>query len=219
MQNFRQPYLSKSLREFWKRWHISLSGWWRDYLYIPLGGSRVSRGRRYFNIMLTFAVSGLWHGANWTYIIWGVLHGVFQVAEDFLKPVSKRVPRIASDAFKWLATFSMVLITWVFFRANSVGDAIRILTHLLDGFPRWGGRQGVYGALSGMGAGFAGNLINIALIGVVALMEMAGGNSSFYGKVERAPSIVRALAYSALMFLILALGVYHNGGEFIYFQF
>jgi D-alanyl-lipoteichoic acid acyltransferase DltB (MBOAT superfamily) len=222
MQNFRQPYLSKSLKEFWQRWHISLSGWLRDYFYIPLGGSRVSKWRRRFNVLATFAVSGLWHGANWTYVAWGVLHGLLQVLEDLLSPVARFfrwVPKPARSLFGIAATFALALFCWVFFRANTIGEAWHIICHMADGFPKWGGRQAIFDHLSSMGAGLGANLAAIGLCVLAGLMELAGGSESFFLKAERWPALARALAYSALMFLILALGVHSNGGQFIYFQF
>jgi alginate O-acetyltransferase complex protein AlgI len=130
MENFRQPYLSRSVREFWRRWHISLSTWFRDYLYIPLGGSRVKFGWVLVNLMIVFVVSGLWHGANWTFAIWGLLHGLYVVGEvvaDRLK-ISVPVPQIVKIVF----TFALVSFAWIFFRANSLDDAGYVVTHLLD---------------------------------------------------------------------------------------
>lgn len=140
MVNFRQPYFSKSISEFWRRWHISLSTWFRDYLYIPLGGNRVSKPRWCINIMIVFAVSGLWHGANWTFFVWGLLHGTYLLVSVLTDPWRKqlsrylklqKVPRLQS--FCSTATvFLLVTAGWVFFRANSLNDAFYILTHFFD---------------------------------------------------------------------------------------
>ena len=94
MENFNTPYFASSIRDFWRRWHISLSTWLRDYVYIPLGGSRCSKARKYFNLFLTFLISGLWHGANWTYVMWGALHGFYQIMGDIFKPVRNKVETI-----------------------------------------------------------------------------------------------------------------------------
>ena len=94
MENFDAPYLSASVAEFWRRWHISLSSWFRDYLYIPLGGNRKGKIRKYINLLITFGVSGLWHGADWSYVIWGLLNGVWQVIGDLLTPFKKKAARI-----------------------------------------------------------------------------------------------------------------------------
>src|ERR1700722_6308236 len=137
--NFRQPYFSSSVGEFWHRWHISLSTWFRDYVYIPLGGNRVKLPRYYLNLMITFAISGLWHGANWTFVVWGLLHGFYLIAAQIVGPPAARVsqalhldrlPRLLTTA-KVLLTFSLVTFAWIFFRANNLGDAWFIARHLL----------------------------------------------------------------------------------------
>ena len=138
MQNFRQPYLSASIPEFWRKWHISLSSWLRDYLYIPLGGNRKGYGRKLLNIMIVFAVSGLWHGAAWTFVVWGLLHGLYQVVGSVLGPSrDKLVEALKIDRksfshilLKILVTFMLVNIGWVFFRAPSFGVAAYVLTHM-----------------------------------------------------------------------------------------
>ncbi|SDA50968.1 D-alanyl-lipoteichoic acid acyltransferase DltB, MBOAT superfamily [Butyrivibrio sp. INlla18] len=138
MDNFSQPYLSESVAEFWRRWHISLSTWFRDYLYIPLGGNRKGYVRKLINLMIVFAVSGLWHGAAWTFVVWGLLHGVFQVLGIVLKPVRDKlvaVFKIDRESFshhllKILVTFMLVNIGWIFFRADTFETAIYVLTHM-----------------------------------------------------------------------------------------
>ncbi len=130
IENFNAPYLADSISDFWRRWHISLSTWFRDYLYIPLGGNRCSRIRKYFNIMVTFLASGLWHGANWTYVLWGGLHGVYQIAGDLLRPIKMKVNtflKTDTTAFSYkfgriLVTFLLTAIAWVPFRAASFKD-------------------------------------------------------------------------------------------------
>jgi alginate O-acetyltransferase complex protein AlgI len=138
MVNFRQPYLSESLQDFWRRWHISLSTWLRDYLYIPLGGSRGGERRTYRNLMLTMLIGGLWHGANWTFVVWGGIHGVGLAIERFLRrvipgmqPADDRVA-VSSNTSPavWLRRiffFHLVCLSWVFFRATSIGDAFTFL--------------------------------------------------------------------------------------------
>ena len=130
INNFNRPYLSTSITDFWRRWHISLSTWLKDYVYIPLGGSRCSKAICYLNIMVTFLVSGIWHGANWTFVLWGVMHGVFQVVEKALgmqKCESKRVriviPRI-------IVTFLIVTIAWIFFRVPTIGDGFAFIERI-----------------------------------------------------------------------------------------
>ncbi len=143
MENFRQPYTSRSVAEFWRRWHISLSTWFRDYVYIPLGGNRVGRARWYTNLFLVFLVSGLWHGAAWTFVIWGALHGVYVVLGAALGSVALWRSRgsqgdAASDGSRfpaWIAVFSTfhaVTFAWIFFRANSLADALLIITQTVQ---------------------------------------------------------------------------------------
>ena len=126
MQNFRQPYLACSVGEFWHRWHISLSTWFKDYLYIPLGGNRVGRIRQYVNLMVTFVVSGLWHGANWTFLCWGALHGGLLCLEKRLG-IGRRTYHGLSRLWHWLLTFVLVSFAWIFFRADSVSDAFLVI--------------------------------------------------------------------------------------------
>ncbi len=144
MTNFKSPYFARSIREFWSRWHISLSTWFRDYVYIPLGGNRCSEGRNYLNLFITFLVSGLWHGANWTYVLWGALHGVYQIIENFChKHLAKKEYRsmkekdikrsVPWNIGHWILTFSMASFAWSFFRANSVQDIIYLVTHMPRG--------------------------------------------------------------------------------------
>ncbi len=123
MENFKLPYFSKSIPEFWQRWHISLSTWFKDYVYIPLGGNRVSHFKLLINILIVFLVSGLWHGANWTFIVWGALHGFFYLVFRQFKSISDRLPNLISI----FITFQITCLCWVFFRANNLTDGIQIV--------------------------------------------------------------------------------------------
>ncbi|HEX2616806.1 MAG TPA: MBOAT family O-acyltransferase, partial [Flavobacteriales bacterium] len=141
MVNFRTPYRSASIREFWSRWHISLSSWFRDYLYIPLGGNRVVKWRWYFNLFIVFLVSGLWHGANWTYVIWGGLHGLYLVLALMFAPLWARVDGAigwsgTSRVRRWVnvfITFHLVVVAWIFFRADTVDTAFSMLKGMVHG--------------------------------------------------------------------------------------
>ena len=139
MTNFNKPYHAKSVDEFWKRWHISLSTWFKDYLYISLGGNRVSIPRRYFNLFFVFLVSGLWHGANWTFLIWGGLNGFYLVfaiiTGEQRNKITKllgisRIPAL-NNALEVITTFTLITFSWVFFRANNVNDAFLIINKIL----------------------------------------------------------------------------------------
>jgi len=214
MENFRRPYLSTSIREFWSRWHISLSTWFRDYLYIPLGGSKVAVPLHIRNLVIVFLVSGLWHGANWTFIIWGALHAVYQTGEliinkYILKKQKKEIPRSFIKAIpNYIITFSLVSLAWVFFRANTVQDGFTIVENIITLKP---------GSLFvGFSAGFAYSILLI-----VFLMAAEFNYEYLNNKLSLIYSSKTTLRYAGYVLLILAMlmiGVF-NGGQFIYFQF
>lgn len=224
MDNFLQPYLAQSVREFWRRWHISLSTWLRDYLYIPMGGSRVSRGGKYRNIMITFLVSGLWHGANVTFIVWGGLHGMYQIAEDILSPVFARIYKkfhVNTRSFSWkclriVKTFILADIAWVFFRADTLTSALCILKNSLD-FSNLGlvWNEGMYQL------GLDQRNMSILLLGMMVLilyglMKEAGCNVQKW--IASQNIFFRYVLYwSAILLITFSLDI--NGQEFIYFQF
>ena len=139
MENFNAPYFANSIRDFWGRWHISLSTWFRDYLYIPLGGNRRGIARKYINVMIVFITSGLWHGANWTYVVWGAIHGLYQVIGDILKPCRNKIVKcikINTDCFSWrllktLVTFWLICFAWIFFRADTITQAFRYIKRII----------------------------------------------------------------------------------------
>lgn len=200
--NFRTPYLATGLREFWRRWHISLSTWFRDYMYIPLGGNQCSRRRDAFNIMVVFLVSGLWHGANWTFVIWGALHGAYLVCERFLAGRPSHPRGIA----RWLriaATFNLVTLAWIFFRANSVQQAFQVLRGLGRG-----------------GALFWDPLVANGLVGlaILAIVEVAKEPLQSDEWFVRRPAWAQLAASVTLFFSLLLFGSQH-GAQFIYFQF
>ena len=223
MENFDRPYLSASISEFWKRWHISLSSWFKDYLYIPLGGNRVSRPRWQFNLFFTFLVSGLWHGADWTFVIWGALNGfylVFSIWTTRLRVVAARLSGLAKTPrlrrfFGVIFTFTLILFAWIFFRANSVEDAFYVVANIIPpdfsftGLTASLGALGLYEELI-----FAG--IPLFILIFVQLFIAGGGAVS---RVFRRSRLLRVTAYAAVFILILALGVRETETEFIYFQF
>lgn len=137
MKNFDRPYYSKSIAEFWRRWHISLGTWFREYLYIPLGGSRASKFKKCRNIFIVFAVSGLWHGASWNFIVWGVLHGVYQIVGEFTKKPKEKLYSIlklnnyCKNFIDIILTFSLVNFSWIFFRAESFEQSRKIIKKYL----------------------------------------------------------------------------------------
>lgn len=130
-ENFRRPYFAVSVTDFWHRWHISLSTWLKDYVYIPMGGSRCSKLRNYWNIFVTFLVSGIWHGANWTFIIWGCMHGICQIIEKMLGQQKCEYGRFGKSV-KIIITFLIVNFAWIFFRMPTIGDAVGVIGHIFD---------------------------------------------------------------------------------------
>lgn len=232
-QNFRQPYLATSVSDFWRRWHISLSTWFRDYLYIPLGGSRVGRVRRYFNVMITFLLSGLWHGANWTYVIWGGLNGLFQIAGNVKNTLLSHLPATLKDGrpvvnrdcfsyrlFQRLMTFALICLTWVFFRAESLEAAMIVLRQMFSVHNPW-----IFfdETLYTLGLSRLELGLLVASAAVVLAVDVAHEHGvTLRKRLERQNLAFRWLAYLAAILCILIFGVYGPGfdaSQFIYFQF
>lgn len=205
MENFDVPYISKSISEFWRRWHISLSGWFRDYLYIPLGGSRVGEYRHYMNYFIVFMISGLWHGAAWTFIIWGSLHGIYLIFAMLRKKyLNIEMPQNAfTDKLQILITFGLVTLSWVFFRARGLGNAKVILTKIFN--------PATYTELASP-FNVTEMWFCVLLILVLMLKEI------YVPKIDttRTPAFYAKLAL--LMVACYFLGVF-TSNQFIYFQF
>ena len=217
VKNFSRPYLARSIREFWSRWHISLSTWFRDYVYIPLGGNRVSPPRWAFNILLTFLISGLWHGANWTFIVWGALHGLYMVAGRATEPIRRRwrAPFEHSGATsivragQIVTTFVLVSFGWVFFRAASLGDALTLLGRLGD----WSIND-----LDSLGLTHLQLLVLSLATIVLFTIEFGAPTDDVRLLLGGRPVWVRWTAYYGLVTAVLLLGAF-NASKFIYFQF
>lgn len=205
MENFNFPYISKSISEFWRRWHISLSLWFRDYLYIPMGGNRVSEKRVYFNMFFVFMISGLWHGAAWTFVIWGSLHGLYLIGAMLRKKYLKmELPESGwSNLLNGLITFTLVTLTWVFFRARGLGNAKTILSKILSGVD--------YDVFS---TPFSLNEMIFCwlLIAVLMLKER------FVAHISTENSRAFYLKFIGLMAICYFFGVF-TSNQFIYFQF
>ncbi|MFN8372210.1 MAG: MBOAT family protein [Anaerolineae bacterium] len=218
MTNFRQPYFAASVREFWRRWHISLSTWFRDYLYIPLGGSRVSLARNMLNLMIVFVVSGLWHGASWTFVVWGALHGVYAIVETWFDSRQIRLfpQNRLSTVVKMLLTFIAVSFAWIFFRANNFADAGHIITHLFS-FNGESLTAPFAGALLDHHLEFALSLVLIALL---LFVDRFDGRWTVSGALARTPTPLRWALYYAATAAVMFSGMYGTGAQqFIYFQF
>ena len=210
-ENFRAPYTAVSLQDFWRRWHITLSGWLRDYLYIPLGGNRKGRGRTYLNLLVTMLLGGLWHGAAWTFVFWGGLHGCGLVWERAradrraalgLRP---RADTAGARLLRRLAVFHFVAFAWVFFRADTIGGALAVLARLVTG-------------LGGVGTAVTPAVLLLVAVGIgiqyVPRRLLDGTETTF----SRAGWVLQGLALAVGLFLIDTLGA-QGAAEFIYFGF
>lgn len=202
--NFNKPYFAISVGDFWRRWHISLSSWFRDYLYIPIGGNRKGFLRNCLNILTVFAITGLWHGASWTFIVWGAFHGIFITFELLLKKAGVVIIRPVAISI----TFIFVCFSWIFFRASNLGDAAYIISHIFtfkslrvqDIFLVWNRND---------------FLIAVSLIIFLIIVEYTGNDIKIL-LVKNAA--LRWTAYYIAIFSILLLGVFSQS-KFIYFQF
>lgn len=221
MVNFDRPYISASIKEFWRRWHISLSSWFKDYVYIPLGGNRVSTPRKYLNIFITFMVSGLWHGANWTFVIWGALHGIYQIIGDIKNRILSaiKLDKLRFKPFSIIITFILVCFAWIFFRANNIGDAIFIIKNLFADITKITDLQYLYEVVNSLGLQMFEIMLLCGCILLLILNELLEFKAPIYESLKKVPYIFRFSYYYILAIIILALGVFSSGGEFIYFQF
>lgn len=213
MKNFETPYFSTSIQEFWSRWHISLSTWFRDYVYIPLGGNRVSLPRNVFNLFVVFLLSGFWHGANWTYIVWGGLHGIYLIFYRLVGRVVRNQslgeqegrPALVFRSFKLILTFHLVLIAWVFFRSDNVTTAWQILLKIvLDHGPLFWDPTILPQAV-------------LAMLSLLAL-DLFHRKVDYWNKQDMFRVGFRITYAVALFFGVVLFGV-ESGTQFIYFQF
>ena len=211
MKNFNSPYFSFSLTDFWRRWHMSLSGWFKDYVYIPLGGNKVIKWRWYFNLWITFFISGIWHGANWTFVIWGCIHGIGLVVENMiLKKVEK------GSFFRKLFVFSIVCLAWVFFRANTVNDAFYILGSLLR-FSEYNLSQLSFYIVPGA-KGTVFSMDFVLSYFVVLMLLFVEHQLIIKKRWEIVPNFIKPFIWSLAIVSLFLIGVFEVD-EFIYFQF
>lgn len=204
INNFNRPYLSQSITEFWRRWHISLSTWLKDYIYIPLGGNRCSKIRNYWNIFVTFLVSGIWHGANWTFIVWGMLHGLFQVIEKALGLQKSRSTGVVK-AFRICITFLLVNFAWIFFRMPTLHDALGVIEKIcfqpsLDFHI------------------FMEYKTLLFPLYVMIVADIVNEYMPRFDLFHNRYIVVRWIAYMLVLILILLFGVF-DAGQFIYVNF
>lgn len=229
MENFNTPYFARSVSEFWRRWHISLSTWFRDYIYIPLGGSRCSRGRKYWNLLVTFAVSGLWHGAGWTFLAWGFLHGAYQIVGDLTKGIKGRINALLhtkTESFSYKAaqvviTFGLVDIAWIFFRAGNIRTALEYCWRIVTKWDPWSLFNGELYTLGLDRAEFNILLTASAVLFLVDLIRYRKRQTISEFLVQQCIWF-RWGALFAMMAATLVFGIYgirFESSQFIYFQF
>ena len=234
-RNFEYPYFSASVKEFWGRWHISLSTWFRDYIYIPLGGSRVGSFRYAINIMITFMVSGLWHGANLTFIVWGALHGAVQVLETFAHNAWARLrgrdpkdkayrKKGAARIVSIVLVFIFATVAWVFFEADSVSDALYVLTNMWHGIAS--PVAYIKGGLQSIGINSGMMLHLIIVIGMLFVYDLTAyiasqKGSTIFAWFNRLPKVVRWLVYILVVDLMVIWFMQYgaDSSSFVYFEF
>lgn len=201
-ENFRTPYLSLSITDFWRRWHISLSSWLRDYLYIPLGGNRKGKLRTYANLMITMLLGGLWHGAGWHWVVWGGLQGGIMSVERMLGVRDQDVRSGPRRAFQWLLTFHLVCLSWIFFRSNGIGQAWSALVRIASWSPG--------------DDDFGWKPLGVLLL--VLALDASGLRNRWVDWCGRQTAALRWLVYASVLILVLTFQKASNP-EFIYFQF
>ena len=207
INNFNRPYLSASVTEFWHRWHISLSVWLKDYVYIPLGGSRCSKLRNYWNIFITFLVSGIWHGANWTFIVWGIWHGLFQILEKMFR-LQKCNSKGGIKVLRILITFILVNFAWIFFRMPTLHDAWQVILKIFTD--------------SNLNLFLPEKDVCLYIIVALLLLILKDIRDEYFSTkfliLKKYPIILRYSFYAFIIILILSIGVL-DASTFIYFQF
>lgn len=223
MQNFNVPYFSSSISEFWRRWHISLSTWFKDYFYIPLGGNKVSFFKRQSNLLLTFVVSGLWHGANWTYVAWGFTNGIYLVLGNILPRIKTKFKGI--KLINIILTFNLICLTWIFFRATSMKDAFHIIEYIVRDFVAL-----IVGLIIskklviegfGVGLGQIYFISSFSLLLILLLVDYFQLKVDVIKKLIALPGLIRWTIYF-IIFYAVVYSIFCPQGtnqEFIYFQF
>lgn len=216
MDNFRAPYLSKSITEFWRRWHISLSTWFKDYLYIPLGGNRKGAFRKHLNVLIVFLVSGLWHGANYTFVLWGLIHGIFNILEDSFKGITKGIrDNFIYRNVRRLITFVVAVLSFVIFRSKNIGAA---KAYILGIFKRQAGSLDASIAFP-----YEDTVILLIAIAILVVVDILIYNKvKLADNIERRSLLIRWPIYIFLLIATLIFGIYGPGyseAQFIYFQF
>ncbi|MCR4692282.1 MAG: MBOAT family protein [Firmicutes bacterium] len=225
MQNFKRPYFATSISDFWRRWHISLSSWFRDYLYIPLGGSRRGTLRKYLNLMIVFLISGLWHGASWHFVVWGALHGIYQVIERATKELRAKLlefmhirgNNFVYVCFKRIFVFFLVSFAWIFFRSPDMQVAQEAVRKIFTDFGTFN-----FAKITDFGVDAANAAVLICAASVLLLVSVLAEKEELAGRIEKIHFPVRWIIYFLLIFVVLIFGIYgpdFDASQFIYFQF
>lgn len=225
-KNFETPYFSKSIKEFWRRWHMSLTSWFKDYLYFPLGGSRCSKLRTYFNIMVVFLVSGLWHGAALNFLVWGFLHGLYQIFENILKPIREKIVKILhirTNVFSYrlnqvLINFILVDFAWIFFRAASLRDALILIKNMIYLDPL----IFIDGSLFKLGLDQLNFFMAMMSLGIVLAANLLQRKINLRNELSKQNAVFRWSLYLAAVLVIIIFGIYgqsYNPKQFIYSRF
>jgi D-alanyl-lipoteichoic acid acyltransferase DltB (MBOAT superfamily) len=225
--NFERPYLAVSIKDFWRRWHISLSSWLRDYVYIPLGGNRKGKIRRYANLIITFLVSGIWHGAGLQYIFWGLMHGGYQVAGEVLMPIRKKIRnclKIEEDSlicrlWQQFVTFVLVTAAWIIFRADSLRSGLSMIKRIVTEWTPWVLFDGTIYTCGISQRSFLAWTICVLLAAVVERLQEKGNVRAM---LEKQHLILRWGIYLGAIALVIVLGVYgpgYDATQFLYGQF
>ena len=217
MDNFKAPYFSTNIKEFWSKWHISLSSWFKDYIYIPLGGNRCSKIKHYSNLFITFLISGLWHGANITFVIWGGLNGLLQIFEDVFN--IKKIKNVYSPLWfiKVIITFTIMTLTWIFFRAQNINEAIYVFNNMFIGIDNF--KNYIVSGLYSFDVTPLNLIIHLIIYLVpLTIIDCLSVKYNVIELINKKPTIVRYSLYFSLVIVVLLL---HYVGEvnFIYFQF
>lgn len=222
-ENFKRPYFAKSIQEFWQRWHITLSSWFKDYLYIPLGGNRVVKWKWYYNIIITFLLSGLWHGANWTFIIWGALHGTYLIfaiilnsPKQYLSEIIRKYSLKFNKILDVTITFVLVVFAWIFFRANNLDDAIYVIKNMLTDVNEY---NNIGMQFRGIGMYFNDLFKCIILIFFLIGYSLYERSDDVWQKLQSKPIWIRWSLYYLMLYGILFLAPHSTINNFIYFQF
>ena len=226
--NFNTPYLSTGIKDFWNRWHMSLTGWFRDYLYFPLGGSRKGTARKYVNILIVFIASGLWHGAAWHFVAWGLLHGLLRVLEEILTPPVKKIAELsgwntstfAVRTLRIVINFFVVTILWIFFRAQTTGQAVHIIRLIFSSIRPW-----QFFDDSILSLGLDTKELNVAVIALLfmTLVDICKKKGrDLLSDLYRQNTWFTFLVFFVAIIILVIFGIYgaeYDASQFIYFQF